>query len=190
MQKILLGLVAALALLAGSAANAETYIQVSGGPTFDPSLEWSGTTYNMNSGYNVGGAIGTTLDSWIGGDWAAQAKVDYIHSTYSCCAPNALNSLAVTGDLIYNFHTPTPFTPYVGAGIGPTETTYHNGVSGDHSSWNFGYEMLVGVDWAAFANISVFGEYRFEGATTATVDTIHHVENKSNNIAFGLRLHL
>lgn len=194
MKKFLLALFAALSLAVGAPAQADTYVQVSGGPTFDPNLSFGCCNYSLNTGYNVGGGIGTDLGDWLGPDWAVQGDIFYTHSQYTCCTDNTLSSLSLMGDLVYNWRNDSPFTPYIGAGLGGVDDMYSNISGASADGWAFGYQFFVGLDWAAFENVSVFGEYRYQGSSNTTISgsygTIGNVGYESHNLTFGLRLHL
>jgi opacity protein-like surface antigen len=194
MKKFLLALLAALSLAVVAPAQADTYLQVSGGPTFDPTLSFGCCNYGVNTGYNIGGAVGTDLAGWLGPDWAVQGDIFYTKSQYTCCSGNDLATLSLTGNLVYNWHNNSPFTPYIGAGIGGVDDMYTNVSGASADGWAFAYQFFVGVDWAAFQNVSVFGEYRYQGSSNTTISGSYGTEGNigyaSNNLVFGLRLHL
>ena len=61
MRNLIVASAAAL-LLGLPAAYADTYVSVLSGPTFSPGLNVNGTKNPMDTGFNVGGRIGTTLE--------------------------------------------------------------------------------------------------------------------------------
>jgi opacity protein-like surface antigen len=197
MKRFLLAAIAAASLATASAARADTYIEVMGGPTFDPDQTFGckavACTYALNTGFNVGGGVGTDLSGLLGPDWAVQGDVFYTDSEYTGYS-NDLTTLSLMGDLIYNWHNSSSFTPYVGFGIGGVDDMYKNHVGTSASGWAFGWQALVGVDWAVFQDVSLFGEYRYQSASDTTISgsfpTRTNVSYSSNNISFGLKWHL
>ena len=49
---------------APSCAQADTYVSVLGGPTFAPALRVGGSKFDMDTGFNVGARVGTSLERW------------------------------------------------------------------------------------------------------------------------------
>jgi len=185
--------VAALCALVSS-AHAEFYAQAMGGATFDGNLGWDGKTYATDAGFNYGAGVGMTLDSLLGPEWAVQGDFLHTHVTYECCRPNALDSWSGMADMVYFAKTNTFITPYAGLGIGAVDTVYHNAVTGDWNGWNFGWQGFAGFDLGIFRSVSVFAEYRYQGTMTGTVTqgalAIHHVEDQTNSVSAGVRVHI
>jgi opacity protein-like surface antigen len=196
MKAISLAAIAAASLLAATnVASADIFIEGMGGVNFDPDLTWNSSSYKMQSGYNAGGGIGFSLNDLLGPDWYLRADALYTNSRYSCCTSH-LDSLTLTGDLVYTWANGSPFTPYFGGGVGAVDTIYTSGGS-SATGWGFAWEGLAGVDWAAFQPalpISLFAEYRYQngGKVTATgsYGTVHHLEYQSNILSAGLRVHI
>jgi OOP family OmpA-OmpF porin len=191
MNKLLLSMATATLVLAGGAAQAGSYLEVMGGPTFDPSLPYGGLKFNMKTGYNVGGAIGTSLDNWFGPDWAVQGDVLYTSSQYSGFASH-MSSTSVMGDIVYNWKNSSAWTPYIGAGLGAVDVDYRSTqfptFQGD--AWAFGYQGFVGLDVSVAHDVSLFGEYRYQGASKVTVKGTSDIGYESNNLTFGVKVDL
>ena len=64
MKNLLVASAVALLLGTSGAALADTYVSVLGGRTFAPGLNVNGTKFGMDTGFNVGARIGTSLDKW------------------------------------------------------------------------------------------------------------------------------
>jgi len=168
---------------------------VMGGPTFEPALSYGCCTNDMDTGFNVGGAVGTDLSDWLGrnwSNWAAQGDVLYTDSGYDCCGTN-LETLTLMGDVVYNFRNRSRFTPYMGVGIGAVDDMVSDPVHGTSTGWAFAYQAFVGVDYRAWRNVSLFGEYRYQSSVDATVSgdvgKVSNVGYESHNLIFGARLH-
>jgi opacity protein-like surface antigen len=179
--------VAAAALMLAVLPARAVYVQAGGGVSFDPSLSYGTTSYPMNTGWNVTGSAGFDLP--LG--FALQGDAFYNDSQYSCCK-SSLSSLSLTGDLLYNIPTGTPFTPYFGAGVGAADTRYRDptAVAFDGDAWTFAYQAIGGVRWQFAPLTSLFAEYRFQNAGDVTIKGEPHVGNESNNATFGVRLDL
>jgi len=181
---------AAAALLGVTAAPAQAlYVQGGGGVSFDPSLDYNHVSYPMKTGWNAGGSIGTDL--FFPG-LALQGDVFYTHSRYSCCT-SSLSSLSVMGDLVYNFELPgVPLTPYVGAGIGAADTRYSDPAAPafSGSQWAFAWQAIAGARWQVAPTFSIYGEYRYQGASNVTIKGEPDIGNQSNSLTFGVRFDL
>src|SRR4051812_20478391 len=77
----------AAALLLGTfgvgAAQADSYVSILGGPTFAPGLNVGGTKNAMDTGFNVGARVGTTLDHWNLPNFSVEADGLFNQSSYS-----------------------------------------------------------------------------------------------------------
>src|ERR1700759_776351 len=94
MRNVIVASAAALLLCAAasSAALADTYISVLGGPTFAPDLRVGATKNPMDTGFNAGARIGTSLDNWNLPDLSVEADGLFNQSTYSNTANARLQS--------------------------------------------------------------------------------------------------
>ena len=183
---LLLGAVSA----ASSAALADTYISVLGGPTFAPGLNVNGVKNNMDTGFNVGGRVGTTLDSWNLPNFSVEADGLFNQSTYSNTNNARLQSSSYMGNLIYHLPTNSPFSVYGGAGLGAVNTNIDNGVGNHGGSTVLGWQALGGVEYRASDQASLFAEYRYQDAHDVNAGGLTLIGNKSNNLSFGVKWHL
>lgn len=183
---LLLGAVSA----ASSAALADTYISVLGGPTFAPGLNVNGVKNNMDTGFNVGGRVGTTLDSWNLPNFSVEADGLFNQSTYSNTNNARLQSSSYMGNLIYHLPTNSPFSVYGGAGLGAVNTNIDNGVGNHGGSTVLGWQALGGVEYRASDQASLFAEYRYQDAHDVNAGGLTQIGNKSNNLSFGVKWHL
>ena len=189
MKKFHQAALAAAAALSMSVLPAKAfYVQGGGGVSFDPSLDYNHISYPMQTGWNATGSVGMDLPF---PGLAVQGDVFYTHPRYTCCV-SSLSSLSLMGDLVYNFNLGMPLVPYVGAGIGAADTRYSDpadtAFSGDQ--WAFAWQAIAGVRWEFAPDFSIYGEYRYQGATSVTIKGEPDIANQSNNVTFGIRFDL
>jgi opacity protein-like surface antigen len=188
----------AAALLLGSvAAQADTYVSVLGGPTFAPSLNVSGTRNGMDTGFNVGARVGTSLDTLnLPGNlpdlsnFSIEADGLFNQSNYSGTANARLQSSSYMGNLIYHLPMDGPFELYGGAGLGAISTNIDNGLGNHGGSTVLGWQALGGVEYRASDQASLFAEYRYQNAHDVNAGGLTNVGNTSNNLSFGVKWHL
>lgn len=194
MSKVIVASAAALLLgavsAASSAALADTYISVLGGPTFAPGLNVNGTKNNMDTGFNVGARVGTTLDNWNLPDFSVEADGLFNQSAYSNTANARLQSSSYMADLIYHMPTNSPFSIYGGAGLGAVNTNIDNGIGNHGGSTVLGWQALGGVEYRASDWASLFAEYRYQDAHDVNAGGLTRIGNKSSNLSFGVKWHL
>jgi opacity protein-like surface antigen len=77
------------------------------------------------------------------------------------------HSYSIMTNGYYRWHNVTPFTPYIGGGIGESTVVLNNlrpvGVSGNFGGDDavFGYQGIGGVSYAVSPKLSVAAEYRY-----------------------------
>jgi opacity protein-like surface antigen len=190
MKNVIVASAAAL-LLGMTAAQADTYVSVLGGPTFAPDLRVGATRNPMDTGFNVGARVGTTLDNWNLPNFSVEADGLFNQSAYSASNNNArLQSSSYMGNLIYHMPTDTPFSIYGGAGLGAVNTNIDNGVGNHGGSTVLGWQALGGVEYRASEWASLFAEYRYQDAHNVNAGGLTQVGNRSNNLSFGVKWHL
>lgn len=183
----------AVALLLGTsgAALADSYVSVLGGPTFAPGLNINGTKFGMDTGFNVGARIGTSLDRWNLPNFSVEADGLFNQSTYAGGVNDArLQSSSYMGNLIYHLPTESAFSLYGGAGLGAVNTNIDNGLGAHGGSTVLGWQALGGVEYRASEQASLFAEYRFQNAHNVNAGGFSGVGNTSNNLSFGVKWHL
>jgi len=184
---------AATLLLGTLAAQADSYVSVLGGPTFAPGLNVSGTTHGMDTGFNVGARVGTSLDTLNLPDFSnfsIEADGLFNQSNYSGIANARLQSSSYMGNLIYHLPMDGPFELYGGAGLGAISTNIDNGVGNHGGSTVLGWQALGGVEYRASDQASLFAEYRYQNAHDVNAGGLTNVGNTSNNLSFGVKWHL
>lgn len=189
MRKVIVA--SAVALLACvTAAQADTYVSVLGGPTFAPGLNVNGIKNPMDTGFNVGARAGTSLDFWNLPDFSVEADGLFNQSSYSNTTNARLQSSSYMADLIYHMPTDTPFSIYGGAGLGAVNTNIDNGVGNHGGSTVLGWQAIGGVEYRASEWASLFAEYRYQDAHNVNAGGLTQVGNRSNNLSFGVKWHL
>jgi opacity protein-like surface antigen len=187
---------AATLLLGTLAAQADSYVSVLGGPTFAPSLNVSGTRNGMDTGFNVGARVGTSLDTLNLpnlpdlSNFSIEADGLFNQSNYSGTANARLQSSSYMGNLIYHLPMDGPFELYGGAGLGAISTNIDNGVGNHGGSTVLGWQALGGVEYRASDQASLFAEYRYQNAHDVNAGGLTNVGNTSNNLSFGVKWHL
>jgi len=181
---------AAALLLGMTAAHADTYVSVLGGPTFAPDLRVGATQNPMDTGFNVGARVGTTLDNWNLPNFSLEADGLFSQSTYSNTNNARLQSSSYMGNLIYHMPTDTPFSVYGGAGLGAVNTNIDNGIGNHGGSTVLGWQALGGVEYRASEWASLFAEYRYQDAHNVNAGGLTQIGNRSNNLSFGVKWHL
>ncbi|HWM61801.1 MAG TPA: outer membrane beta-barrel protein [Rhizomicrobium sp.] len=184
---------AATLLLGTLAAQADSYVSVLGGPTFAPGLNVSGTTHGMDTGFNVGARVGTSLDTLNLPDFSnfsIEADGLFNQSNYSGIANARLQSSSYMGNLIYHLPMDGPFELYGGAGLGAVSTNIDNGVGNHGGSTVLGWQALGGVEYRASDQASLFAEYRYQNAHDVNAGGLTNIGNTSNNLSFGVKWHL
>lgn len=134
MKKVLLAAAAAIALLGGAqvAAAKGFYVGAYGGLNWDDVISAPGVS--ENTGYAVGGVLGTTVDSIPGLRVEAdlsfrQNDVDINFGCGSCVINASHETTALLANVVYDFATPNwPVHPYVlaGAGYAHTQGTFED----------------------------------------------------------------
>lgn len=165
-----------------SLAGLPLYLEVFGGTTSAPNLSYGSTDYNMDTGYNVGGAIGTALNERFDVEFEAfYAETDY--KSYD----EQLSNLSLMFNVYYNQPLIGSLVGFVGAGFGPTHVKFaEDGQS--NADWTFAYQLIAGVRYPVTENIDIFAEYRFSDLTDdAELFGDTDVEFTSNNVSIGAR---
>ncbi|MFT3808437.1 MAG: porin family protein [Micropepsaceae bacterium] len=186
MKAVLLCTVLAAALT-GAASAQGTYVEVFGGVALPGDLTFdyptgSDNTFDTNSGYSYGAALGFD----IGSGWSVEGEVAYYKSEYTGYDPNNNDLLNLSVNGYYTFNTGGQFKPYLGVGIGYGDVGYEGDV--DQSNWGFTYQGMAGIRMALSDKIEFFGEYRYVASEDVDLDTvIYKAEYHAHNIQAGLR---
>lgn len=189
MRNVILASAAAL-LLGITGAKADTYVSVLGGPTFAPGLNVNGTKQGMDTGFNVGARVGTSLDRWDMPNLSVEADGLFSQSTYKASNNARLQSSSYMGNLVYHLPTDSAFGVYGGAGLGAVHTNIDNGLGNHGGSTVLGWQAIGGVEYRASDQASLFAEYRYQDAHNVNAGGFTQVGNRSNNLSMGVKWHL
>jgi len=188
MKKLLLASVALL--LGATAANAESYVSILGGPTFAPGINVSGTKNDMDTGFNVGARYGYYLDNWNLPNVSVEADGFFNRSTFKAANSGRIESSSYMANLIYHLPTGSPFEIYGGAGIGAVQTNFDNNAGNHGGSTVLGWQALGGVDYRVSEQASLFAEYRYQNAHNVNAGGLTQIGNTSNNLSVGVKWRL
>jgi opacity protein-like surface antigen len=177
-------------VLSIGAAQADSYVSVLGGPTFDPGLNVNGSKNGMDTGFNVGARYGYYLNDWNLPNVSLEADGLFSQSNYSGTSNARLQSSSYMANAIYHLPTNSPFELYGGAGIGAIDTNVDNGVGNHGGSTVLGWQALGGVDYRVSDQASIFAEYRYQNAHDVNAGGLTGISNTSNNLSFGVKWRL
>jgi len=136
---------------------------------------------DTESGFGVSGAVGYQFDE----NFQAEFEVAY-NRNEADSIETALASSALTGNFqlftfmvngYYNIPTETPFTPYVGAGVGAGISEANDvsapavNVNLDGSATSFVFQVKTGVNYEVTDTLSAFLGYRLYGLPGVNVDS-------------------
>jgi len=152
------------------AADKGAYVGIGIGPNWTRDSDITGTGINTSADFDTGLA-GALSAGWAYGN-GVRSEIELGHRR------NDLNSLtgtsSGTGDVsswsgmlnvLYDFKTGTPFTPYVGAGIGAARVSLDASPIGssriDDSNTAFAYQGIAGVGYRLNDSATIFTDYRY-----------------------------
>jgi OOP family OmpA-OmpF porin len=127
---------------------------------------------NVDMGWLAGTSVGYEWKQGFAGEFEftfRQNHVDRIASSNSLFAGGDLHSFAMMFNGYYRFHNRTPFTPYIGAGVGDAVVSLNNarptlgldrGPFGGTDA-DFAYQGIAGVSYAVAPHLSISAEYRY-----------------------------
>ena len=189
MKNLLVASAAAL-LLGTFAAQADTYVSVLGGPTWAPDLNVGGAKNGMDTGYNLGARVGTSLDRWGLPNLSLEADGLFSESTFAANDAGRIQSSSYMGNAIYHIPTDSPLSFYGGAGLGLVHTNIDDN-AGHHGGGDvLGWQVLGGVDYRLNDMTGLFAEYRYQNAHDVNAGGLTNVGNTSNNLSVGVKWHL
>jgi len=152
----------------------------------------------FDTGWGVMGNLGY---SWANGLRAEgelaefRANADKINGV-SGGISGRINNVDLMGNLYYDFHTGTRWTPYVGGGIGLAAVdadhigTLTNGGNYNDSDVAFAYQGIAGVSYEIADHWSVAADYRYTRTTNPSFKVIGgkaDFDNAAHNIILSVR---
>jgi outer membrane protein OmpA-like peptidoglycan-associated protein len=173
---ILLGTVVALMLpTAAMAGNEGFYVGGAGGVNwardakftaplgagstkFDYDRGWVGS---LSAGYET--ALGLRTELEVNHRWGNEIDSTSPAST----ATGKVRSTGIMGNILYDIHTGTPFTPYLGIGAGAARIKHDvrlGAASASDTDWAFAYQGIAGVAYNVTSNLALTADYRYFAA--------------------------
>jgi len=187
MKKYFLASAAAILLSAG-AAQADTYLSILGGSTWDPGLTVGAGKQGLDNGFNFGARVGRDLDEYGLQNFSADVDLFYNQSHFSDLPGQHIRSLSSMADIVYHPQLGLPVDLYGGAGLGVINTEYGNGAMSGSGSV-LGWQMLGGVEYPVSDDMKLFAEYRYQNAHDVNVGGLP-IGNTSNSLSVGMKFHM
>jgi OOP family OmpA-OmpF porin len=177
-----LALVLLSLFLGNSAAAGGFYLGVHGGLTIledadlavdNPGAPTLDLTLKTDRGWLAGAAAGYEWSSGVALEGELTYRKNELDKVKGMGANIDLggdeNSWAAMANAYYHLHTGTPFTPYIGAGIGVAQLTIDAKPQGaaefKDSDTQFAYQGIAGVSYALTNQLSLGLEYRYFATT-------------------------
>jgi outer membrane protein OmpA-like peptidoglycan-associated protein len=175
-RRLSAGLLAA-GLMAGAstvalAQDRGLYLGAEVGVNFVPDLALktakpAGTTESYDANVAGGGSLGYGFGNGVRIEEELSYRSNNASSaTGATSVGGSIGSLAAMTNAYYDFNTGTPWTPYLGAGIGAIDVraqslTRNNAPLSGNDDWEFGYQGIAGVSYAVNESLSIKGDYHY-----------------------------
>lgn len=185
-RHLLAGLVVALALPAvAQAGTPGFYVGAAVGANLAPDAKAADGTNSANVLYDPGGAGFVNLGYAFSNGLRTELEGGYRSNTVDRVRRNSFPTVGNDGEtktwslmtnLLYDVGTGTPFTPYVGGGIGVGSTTARLANSNfgtavyDGSDTQFAFQGIVGAAYGLTQNLSLTADYRYMATTNPTIN--------------------
>ena len=192
-RAILAGIV--LMASATTAMAAGPYVTASGGVSIFHDSDVNGSfgasstaEYNIGYGFNVG--AGYNFDpvrvEFEFGYKNADVDTFTSYGISSSASGSDLTTMSYMINAFYDIKTKSPFTPYIGAGLGVINGEVSDpGYSSDDTV--FGYQLIAGAAYNVNKNFAIDLSYRFHAAASDFSVGGIDVSYMSSNIVAGLR---
>lgn len=166
-------------LAAGGDAQAQTYVEATGGWTDQPDMMWDHSDWEMDRGEHWGAAVGHHIRPNL----AIEVEALHVRTNYTGYPDNDLTATSLMVNGVYSFNRDGRFRPYVGGGLGVVKVGYSPSDSEDEV---FGWQAMAGAEMPIAGRVSGFVEYRYQDAATAADGPLEW-EYMSHNLGLGLR---
>lgn len=188
------GLAAAAVLLLGAnaASAAQVYLGVHGGGNFTHEGDFNGVgDLSYEPGYAAGVVAGFAWDQ------ALRTEVEFTYrendfdeldtSVGSFDVDGDLTSVALMGNVFYDFRSGSPWVPYAGGGLGAAIVTFDS--AAHDSDTVFAFQLGAGVGYEINPAITLSLDYRFFGTEDPEFDDggRFDLEYLNSSLWFGLR---
>lgn len=175
---------AAMLLGAHAASAANAYIGFQGGLNFAHEGEFAGLDLTYDLGYAVGLTAGYKWDFNLRTEVEIVYRENDIDEFDGDPTIGDVNSLAFMVNGFYDIDTGTPWTPYVGGGLGLANVEIDSGGSDDDTV--FAFQIGAGVGYDVTPALTVTVDYRFFGTEDADIVGLD-LEYLNSTIMAGLR---
>ena len=187
-------LVSGLLLFTANTAYCNENLYLSGNFGFSAPEDSTTVTFGNNADivkYDVGVALGMAIGYKLDENFRVEGEIAYQHNDL-----DTINSNAVSGDVqsvaflangYFDFKNNSPFTPYIGAGIGIAGvfiSNINNNTFTDDAA-AFAYHVGTGVDYKLNNKFTVGLKYRFFG-TSDPQFYYGDIEYQSHNVYAGI----
>jgi opacity protein-like surface antigen len=137
------------------------YVEIYGGAHFLGTSDYTGTQYDMDPGYAIGGAIG--LMTPVPG-LAFEIDVMATGSEYSDYPGEFVDTFSVMANAEYGVALNEMFEVYGALGLGAVNLHYHQDGNplNDSNGWGAGYQVAVGARAHVTEDVSVFSELKYQ----------------------------
>jgi outer membrane protein OmpA-like peptidoglycan-associated protein len=202
--RILAICMAASAVSAGAAlaqvAVPGFYVGGNAGAVLEPSEQLKGgkinTTVHHNPGLALMGALGFRFDYGL----RTEEEIGYRRSTIDKLSGAAgtghSSALSFMTNMLYDFKTGGPLTPYIGVGVGGARTSYNGagpiaGGTINDSDVPFAYQGIVGVAYNVSDRFALTADYRYfatlESSYKTSTGPIVKGSTASHTVMMGFR---
>ena len=192
--------------------DSEWYTGLSGDISFPRDTSVTGTTsgdikYKFSSGGNISlgyrpnalnNSTGDARFELEGGYHAFGLKSITANGVTNANPSGDLKAFTLMGNAYYDLHTGTPFTPYIGAGIGDADINFDksNGFGMTKSNSNqLGYQFMTGVSYTpeSLPQTEWSLGYRYLGTTSpqfaTTTGDVKFDPIRASNVELGFKYH-
>jgi opacity protein-like surface antigen len=177
------------------------YASVGGGVSFAQDIDFSDAgqtvTLELDPGFLVGGALGYQWQAFrLEGEFTfLQNDADKLSALgVSVGADGDLSVLSGFANAYFDFDTQTPWTPYVGGGLGVANVSINDlSVVGslpvDDDDTVFAYQVKAGVGYRLSPTMDITAGYRFLGTDDITIESVDGDGPLIHNVEVGIRYH-
>ena len=125
----------------------------------------------FNAGFNVGARGGYRLGSWRFEEEYSYRRNDV--AEYDAADGSNRHTHSIMTNVIYDLTTDWPVTPHIGVGIGAMDVfdglkVPSRGLVFNDTSWQFGYQAIVGLRYDITPFLAVDLDYRYLATTEST----------------------
>jgi outer membrane protein OmpA-like peptidoglycan-associated protein len=205
-MRLRIGLVTAILCSASAVAMAQQtsgpYVGIGGGVNLLRDADISAPGFNTTAEFDPGWAALGSVGYGFGNGIRLELELGYRSNDVETVSPGTaggdVQAASAMINALYDIPTGTPFTPYIGAGIGYARvkldvsgTVGGTTLSGDDSDNVFAYQGIVGVAYGLTPNLKLGLDYRYFGTQDPEFDVAGggtlESEYQTHTVMLGLR---